>query len=179
MARSSSNLLNQGPLILLTSSATPMTSGAEEGQQGYQALVLGTGSCLCAGDSTVSMGLGQGCAQVAGTVLCLWVGDRMTLTFWGQCCTQGLGQAHAQGQYCAHVLADRIMPRCRVHDHAHVLKDSAVPMGWDRIMAMGWETVLSVCGGTGSCPGTVLSPWARTRSCPCVGVSAVFVCMGT
>lgn len=27
MARSSSNLLNQGPLILLTSSATPMTSG--------------------------------------------------------------------------------------------------------------------------------------------------------
>lgn len=97
MARSSSNLLNQGPLILLTSSATPMTSGAEEGQQGYQALVLGTGSCLYAGDSTVSMGLGQGHAQVAGTVLCLWVGDSMTPTFWGQCSAQRLGQNHGHG----------------------------------------------------------------------------------
>lgn len=165
MARSSSNLLNQGPLILLTSSATPMTSGAEGGQQGYQALVLG------AGDSTVSMGLGQGCAQAAGTVPCPWVGDRMTPTFWGQCGARGW--AHAQGQFYAHVLVDRMVPTCRKHDHAHVLKDSAVPMGWDRIVAMGWGTVLNVCVGTGSHPGTVplcqetaLSPRAGTGLCP-------------
>lgn len=97
MARSSSNLLNQGPLILLTSSATPMTSGAQGGQQGYQTLVLGTGSCLYAGDSTVSMGSGQGCAQVAGTVRCPGAGDSMTPTFWGQCCAQGLGQNRGHG----------------------------------------------------------------------------------